>query len=216
MKLYVQMDENFNNILNISTTQQGAISTEVILEAPVLDFSKIKGYKLILQDSGGYLLSFSEEKYKEEISKIEKEQSINSGNKKLEELVEKNILRVASDTEAYIMRYLYPEWNGNGVEYEKDDRFMYNNKFYKVLQKHTSQLDWTPNTASSLYVEIPDPNVEYPEYKQPINAETAYKNGDKVTYKNKKYLCIAPDGVACTWSPEEYPSYWQLVEEETE
>lgn len=35
-----------------------------------------------------------------------------------------------------------------------------------------------------------------------------YYTGDKVTYGGKTYTCTAPDGVACVWSPEEYPAYW--------
>lgn len=36
-----------------------------------------------------------------------------------------------------------------------------------------------------------------------------YYNGDKCTFEGKKYVCIAPDGVACVWSPVEYPAYWE-------
>lgn len=35
-----------------------------------------------------------------------------------------------------------------------------------------------------------------------------YHNGDKVTFNGKVYTCIAPEGVVCTWSPAEYPAYW--------
>lgn len=38
-----------------------------------------------------------------------------------------------------------------------------------------------------------------------------YKNGDKVIWKRKTYICIAPEGQVCVWSPEDYPAYWQAV-----
>lgn len=38
-----------------------------------------------------------------------------------------------------------------------------------------------------------------------------YRKGDRVTYDGKVYTCIAPDGMVCTWSPAEYPAYWELV-----
>ena len=38
-----------------------------------------------------------------------------------------------------------------------------------------------------------------------------YYNGDKITFEGGKYKCIAPDGAVCTWSPTEYPTYWELV-----
>lgn len=49
---------------------------------------------------------------------------------------------------------------------------------------------------------------EYPEYQ----AGKWYYNGNGVTFEGKKYDCIAPEGVVCTWSPAEYPTYWQEVE----
>ena len=54
----------------------------------------------------------------------------------------------------------------------------------------------------------PEPGEEYPEY---IPGKWYYKD-DKCTYKGSKYICTAPEGVVCVWSPDEYPAYWQLVE----
>lgn len=53
---------------------------------------------------------------------------------------------------------------------------------------------------------------EYPEYKQPTGAHDAYHKDDKMTFKSEKYICIAPEGVAVVWNPEEYPAYWKKVE----
>ena len=53
---------------------------------------------------------------------------------------------------------------------------------------------------------------EYPEYVQPTGSHDAYHKDDKVTYKGKKYICIAPEDVAVVWDPETYPAYWQIVE----
>lgn len=57
--------------------------------------------------------------------------------------------------------------------------------------------------------EEPEPPEEWTEYVQPTGAHDAYQNGDKITYNSEKYICIAPDGVACVWSPDDYPAYWQ-------
>lgn len=56
-----------------------------------------------------------------------------------------------------------------------------------------------------------EPTEEYPEYKQPTGAHDAYKIGDKITYKGKKYICKID---SCVWSPEEYPSAWEMVVED--
>lgn len=58
----------------------------------------------------------------------------------------------------------------------------------------------------------PEPD-EWPEFVQPTGAHDAYHNGDKITYNGKKYICIAPEGAACVWTPDGYPPYWQAVEE---
>lgn len=49
----------------------------------------------------------------------------------------------------------------------------------------------------------------YPEYK----AGNWYYKGNKVTFDGKVYECTAPEGVACVWSPSEYPAYWEKVEQ---
>ena len=38
-----------------------------------------------------------------------------------------------------------------------------------------------------------------------------YYNGDKVMFEGTEYTCIAPEGTVCTWSPTEYPAYWDKV-----
>ncbi|MBS5399428.1 MAG: hypothetical protein KHY08_10030 [Lachnospiraceae bacterium] len=54
----------------------------------------------------------------------------------------------------------------------------------------------------------PEPGEEYPEY---VAGKWYYKD-DKITCNGNKYICTAPEGVVCVWSPDEYPAYWQLVE----
>ena len=52
-----------------------------------------------------------------------------------------------------------------------------------------------------------EPVAEYHDYV----AGKWYYNGDRITFEDGKYKCIAPDGVVCVWSPTEYPAYWELV-----
>lgn len=52
------------------------------------------------------------------------------------------------------------------------------------------------------------PAEDYPEY---VVGKWYYK-GDKISYGGKHYVCVAPDGVVCTWNPDEYPAYWSLIE----
>lgn len=49
---------------------------------------------------------------------------------------------------------------------------------------------------------------EAEEYADFIVAKWYYA-GDKITFNGKQYICIAPVGQVCTWSPADYPTYWQ-------
>lgn len=104
------------------------------------------------------------------------------------------------DEDAYYAPELFPVW-AEGVQYVTDDRRQYGEKLYKCLQSHTSQADWTPDKAVSLWVEIPDPSQEYPEWKQPTGAQDAYNAGDKVSHNEKHWIS---DVDANVWEPGVY------------
>lgn len=50
-------------------------------------------------------------------------------------------------------------------------------------------------------------NTIIPEYV----AGKWYYAGDVVTWDGEAYVCIAPEGVVCVWSPAEYPAYWEKL-----
>lgn len=52
---------------------------------------------------------------------------------------------------------------------------------------------------------------EYPEWRQPTGAHDAYHAGDKITYKNKRYICIAPEGYTVAYPPDVLPNMWKIV-----
>ena len=78
----------------------------------------------------------------------------------------------------------------------------------RQLEAHTSQADWTPNTAVSLWVSVSAPAEEWPQWSQPTGAQDAYNKGDRVVYKGSVYESSI-DGNS--WSPEAYPAGWTLV-----
>ena len=59
-----------------------------------------------------------------------------------------------TDEQALTVKDIYPVWDGNGVSYQKDYYLTHNGKLYKVLQAHTSQADWAPGVAPSLWVAV--------------------------------------------------------------
>lgn len=95
---------------------------------------------------------------------------------------------------------LFADWV-SGVSYTIGAIRQYNEELYRCLQNHTSQEDWTPDTAHSLWVKIGDPMVEYPDWSQPIGAQDAYNIDDKVTHNNKKWISTVDNNV---WEPGVY------------
>lgn len=106
----------------------------------------------------------------------------------------------AADEQALKASALYPKWKV-GTDYQKDKRVLYNNILYKVLTDHTSQADWTPDAAPSLFAKvlIPDKNV-IPEWEQP-ESTNPYSKGNKVTHNGKTWLSTIDGNV---WEPGVY------------
>ena len=58
----------------------------------------------------------------------------------------------------------------------------------------------------------PEPEEEFKPFKKPTGAHNAYYAGAKILFDGDKYICVAPQGQPCVWSPVEYPAYWEKVE----
>ena len=101
---------------------------------------------------------------------------------------------------------LFQAWE-NSKAYTVETRVQYSGKLYRCVQAHTSQSDWTPPVAVSLWSEVTvDPTTGYDEWKQPTGAHDAYNKGDIVSYNGKLYRSLI-DGNA--YSPDAYPAGWQ-------
>ena len=74
-------------------------------------------------------------------------------------------------------------------------------KLYKCLTAHTSQADWTPDAAPSLWVAVSDPAEEWPEWSQPVGAHDAYSAGAKVAHGGRHWTSDV-DGNG--WEPGVY------------
>ena len=103
---------------------------------------------------------------------------------------------------------VFPAWSGDSVEYKKDTKLTYNGVLYKVLQAHTSQADWTPEAAPSLFAKIltSDNGTPLP-WEQP-GSTNPYMKGDKVLYNGKVYESLIDNNV---WAPDAYPQGWKEI-----
>lgn len=105
------------------------------------------------------------------------------------------------DTKAVEAQCLYPDF-AVGAPYAAGDRVVYDGKLYKVLQAHTSQADWTPPAAPSLFAEVlpGQGGTGIGEWKQP-DSTNLYQKGDKVTHNGKTWESTADNNV---WEPGVY------------
>lgn len=84
-------------------------------------------------------------------------------------------------------------------------------QLYKVIQSHTSQLDWLPDQTASLYSPIGLDDSGFPVWSQPTGAHDAYNKGDIVNYNGVLYESLIDGNV---YAPDAYPAGWELYEKE--
>lgn len=128
----------------------------------------------------------------------------------LRKIIEKAVISLTDD-DALEAVALYPEWDGGLFVYEVGDRVRYNGELYKVLQHHTSQTDWNPEAAPSLFArvltgETPD---DIRDWEQP-DSTNPYMIGDRVRFEGKIYESVIDNNI---WSPAAYPAGWTLITE---
>lgn len=103
-----------------------------------------------------------------------------------------------TEAEAITATCLHPKWSGDSVQYTAGQRVQDDGILYTVLQAHTSQPDWKPTAAPSLFAKvlIPDPSV-VPEWEQP-DSTNPYMKGDKVKHNGKVWVSLVDNNV---WEP---------------
>lgn len=111
-----------------------------------------------------------------------------------------------TDEQAVKALMIYRPWSSDSVVYAVGDRCLYKGALYKCLQGHTSQGDWMPTDAVSLWAKIliPDPTV-IPEWQQP-ESTNPYMKGDKVTHQGKTWQSTIDNNV---WEPGTYG--WETI-----
>jgi len=111
-----------------------------------------------------------------------------------------------TDEQAVKVPALYPKWKA-GTEYKANERVTYQDVLYKVLTAHTSQDEWTPDEAPSLFAKVLIVNPgTIPEWEQP-DSTNAYMKGDKVTHEGAVWVSLVDHNV---WEPsDEIPTLWE-------
>lgn len=109
---------------------------------------------------------------------------------KLKKLLQEQV-KQQTDEQALENIELFPTWQSKlGVQVNQGDRLYFDDKLFKVLQTHTPQEDWRPDTTASLYVQVvadDSGTIDHPiEYQVGMElVEGKYYTEDSV-----KYRCI--------------------------
>ena len=103
-----------------------------------------------------------------------------------------------TDEQAAQVKAIYPAWSPDGVHYPADYKVLHNDVLYKSLQDHTSQADWAPGVAPSIWAAV-DSGEHAGTQEDPIpvpdTVETAgmeyehgkyYQEGDTVYLMNRQ------------------------------
>lgn len=125
----------------------------------------------------------------------------------------RNSAATLTDEQALEVSLLFEDWSGDGVQYKKDQILQYNNGLYRVVQDHTSQSSWAPDSAPSLFSSISISEGDGVEvWTQPTGAHNAYNIGDRVHYPGASDPIYVSTIDGNTWSPDAYPAGWKLEE----
>lgn len=213
MKLYVEYGVG-TSIKNISTFQTSQCNAEVFFNEPV-DTDKLPGYRVEYDYNNirNYAV-FDETQYQAYLDDVAQKEAVNLANDLMRELSQQTVLDNADDIDALVLAPLYPEWSGDGVVLKEGQRIRYEGTLYKVLQAHTTQADWTPESAPSLYAKIlhPDDSEVIVEWIQP-DSTNGYKIGDTVIHNDKVWKSTADNNV---WEPGTTGAPWEEVIPKTE
>lgn len=138
---------------------------------------------------------------------------ISSGDFKLQAMLDKL-------TRLYIEDMLTEEEYDNLMQLARDNAnpdkdIEQNTDVVKQLMAKVTALEQTVTDMDARIKKLEEPDSEPEEpvvTYEPYDPHKWYYKDMTCSFENKNYICIAPDGVVCVWSPKDYPTYWKLVE----
>lgn len=107
-----------------------------------------------------------------------------------------------ADDKAVLMPDMFDAWDGNAVSYKMNDIVSYgtaadgSTQLYRVITAHTSQADWTPDVAVSLFVKIDKTHAGTLEDPIPYSTGMEIFKDKYYTENGILYLCIRDSGQA--------------------
>lgn len=107
-----------------------------------------------------------------------------------------------ADADALEAVELFPPWKPD-TDYTKGQRVRWDDLLYRLIpDTHHSQSNWPPDLIPAIWARVDDPGEEWPEWRQPLGAEDAYKAGAKVSHNGMHWINSHGDGNV--WEPGVY------------
>lgn len=103
----------------------------------------------------------------------------------------------------------FDEWRPN-TRYTIGSIRRYNGGLYMCLQAHTSQADWEPGVAVSLWRGIAEPADEHSEEIEEWCVNRDYAAGNLWMYNGITYECLQPHTSLPGWTPDVAVSLWRV------
>ena len=99
------------------------------------------------------------------------------------------------------MQPYFPRWSGDGVSYARHESYVTygegDGALYRCETTHTSQADWTPDVAPSLWSRVLTSTTDVLPWVQP-DSTNPYKKGDRVLWDGKVWESAVDNNV---WMP---------------
>ena len=138
---------------------------------------------------------------------------ISSGDFKLQAMLDKltslYVKDMLTEDEYDVLMQLARDNANPDVEIEE------NTDIIKQLMQCVTESEQKLKDLEARIAKLEDPEVEPEEpvvTYEPYDPHKWYYKDMTCSFDGHNYICIAPEGVVCTWSPTGYPSYWKLVE----
>ena len=117
---------------------------------------------------------------------------------KIKQLLQEQVSQ-QTDEEALENIELFPTWQSKiGVQVNQGERLYYDDKLFKVLQTHTPQDDWRPDTTASLYVQVVADDAGTIDNPIAFELNMELVEGKYYTEEGVKYLCVR-ELAQCVW-----------------
>ena len=117
---------------------------------------------------------------------------------KLKQLAQAQVSQ-QTDAEALDNIELFPTWISKiGIQVNQGDRLYFDDKLYKVLQTHTPQEQWRPDSTASLYVQVVADDSGTIDNPIAFELNMELVEGKYYTEDGVKYLCIR-ELAQCVW-----------------